>query len=319
MKQLFSSALLLLSVNMFAQNVGIGNGAPASKLEINNNSLVRPSIGLVDSSGFGLGNIRFKNSTRTNRYMELEGLTYSAFSRDNYIDVKSDSIILATFRGDGTFGIGTISPTERLHVNGNMNITGSLKVNGSAGTAGQVLTSNGSGAPQWRTASGYATGGRAMIPTTRTNIPYKLERNLRFGEPVYNTFSGAITITDSAITFNEEGLYELEGKILFLPGNITVNATGGNYHPAGSMRILANYPSGPPVYFPQIEQAIDKTEDFGATQAYYRELIPFRFVTHIPAGTTFSFPVNINRYNGDVCCDAVAAFEGGYIAVMKLD
>lgn len=36
-------------------------------------------------------------------------------------------------------GIGTTTPTEKLDVNGNVNLSGQLKVNGNAGTANQVL------------------------------------------------------------------------------------------------------------------------------------------------------------------------------------
>ncbi len=46
-------------------------------------------------------------------------------------------------------GVGTNSPSEKLDVNGNLNITGNLKVNGVAGQAGQVLTTNPQGQTIW--------------------------------------------------------------------------------------------------------------------------------------------------------------------------
>ncbi len=48
-------------------------------------------------------------------------------------------------------GIGTTEPTEKLDVNGNVNITGNLKTGGVAGLPGQVLMINGAGATQWGT------------------------------------------------------------------------------------------------------------------------------------------------------------------------
>lgn len=45
-------------------------------------------------------------------------------------------------------GIGTPTPTEKLDVNGNVNIAGTIKTNGAAGASGQVLTSTGAGM-QW--------------------------------------------------------------------------------------------------------------------------------------------------------------------------
>lgn len=42
-------------------------------------------------------------------------------------------------------GIGKSNPTEKLDVNGNVNISGTIKANGTAGTNGQVLASTGTG------------------------------------------------------------------------------------------------------------------------------------------------------------------------------
>lgn len=42
-------------------------------------------------------------------------------------------------------GIGTASPTQKLDVNGNVNISGTIIANGTAGTAGQALISTGNG------------------------------------------------------------------------------------------------------------------------------------------------------------------------------
>lgn len=46
-------------------------------------------------------------------------------------------------------GINTPTPSERLDVNGNVNIAGQLKLNGNAGQANQVLIKNGSNIPTW--------------------------------------------------------------------------------------------------------------------------------------------------------------------------
>lgn len=46
-------------------------------------------------------------------------------------------------------GIGTPTPTEKLDVNGNVNIQGNLKVNGISGQPNQVLMTNNSGATVW--------------------------------------------------------------------------------------------------------------------------------------------------------------------------
>jgi hypothetical protein len=46
-------------------------------------------------------------------------------------------------------GIGTTSPGEKLDVNGNINVTGTIKANGTDGTANQVLMKNSSGTLAW--------------------------------------------------------------------------------------------------------------------------------------------------------------------------
>ena len=51
-------------------------------------------------------------------------------------------------------GVGTTTPTEKLDVNGNVNITGTIKANGVPGTNGQVLLSTGTGL-SWGSLYGY--------------------------------------------------------------------------------------------------------------------------------------------------------------------
>ncbi len=54
--------------------------------------------------------------------------------------------------GTGNVGIGNIAPTEKLDVTGNVKFSGALMPNNLAGTAGNVLQSNGAGvAPTWVT------------------------------------------------------------------------------------------------------------------------------------------------------------------------
>ncbi len=52
-------------------------------------------------------------------------------------------------------GVGTTTPQEKLDVNGNINVSGTIKVNGTDGTAGQVLMKNNSGNLVWGESSQY--------------------------------------------------------------------------------------------------------------------------------------------------------------------
>jgi len=77
----------------------------------------------------------------------------------------------------GFVGIGTTTPFYYLDVDGDINFTGDLFVNGSVGSAGQVLTSGGTGStPTWTSllwsqngTDIYYTSGNASIGTTSTN------------------------------------------------------------------------------------------------------------------------------------------------------
>ncbi|UEG49644.1 hypothetical protein LK994_13460 [Ferruginibacter lapsinanis] len=52
-------------------------------------------------------------------------------------------------------GIGTTNPTEKLHVEGNINLAGNLKLNDVSGQPGQVVMTNGNGSTQWVDLSQY--------------------------------------------------------------------------------------------------------------------------------------------------------------------
>jgi hypothetical protein len=73
-------------------------------------------------------------------------------------------------------GIGTITPAEKLDVNGNVNIQGNLKMNGVAGQSGQVLMTNSSGATVWGSTSEFkniiffSTNSNWIVPAGVTKI-----------------------------------------------------------------------------------------------------------------------------------------------------
>jgi hypothetical protein len=75
-------------------------------------------------------------------------------------------------------GIGTATPAEKLDVDGNINVTGTIKANGVDGTANQVLMKNSSGALSWGDLCDYknyalfrATGSQSwIVPAGVTQI-----------------------------------------------------------------------------------------------------------------------------------------------------
>ena len=79
-------------------------------------------------------------------YFRMKGSSWSAWQESALVYKGVDQ----TFSGRKTFSSG-------------INLTNSLQVNGSSGTAGQVLTSTGSGTPEWKDISGSADA----MPTIR--------------------------------------------------------------------------------------------------------------------------------------------------------
>jgi hypothetical protein len=74
-------------------------------------------------------------------------------------------------------GVGTITPVERLDVNGNINVTGTIKANGTDGTANQVLMKNNNGILAWgdlcdyKNLATFTTGsGNWIVPAGVTKI-----------------------------------------------------------------------------------------------------------------------------------------------------
>ncbi|MFM2383864.1 MAG: hypothetical protein RIQ72_436 [Candidatus Parcubacteria bacterium] len=70
----------------------------------------------------------------------------------SWIDVSTSTLSGWTANGthiynnnSGNIGIGTTTPSSKLSIGGDVNLTGALRVSGSAGTSGQLLQSTGSG------------------------------------------------------------------------------------------------------------------------------------------------------------------------------
>ena len=89
------------------------------------------------------------------------------------------TIILAVTAGSAqNVGVGTVTPSEKLDVNGNINVTGTIKTNGVDGTPDQVLMKNSSGNLAWGNIGDFknmatftaATSGNWTVPANVTKI-----------------------------------------------------------------------------------------------------------------------------------------------------
>ena len=135
-------------------NVGIGTTAPGAKLTI-----------MADDGGGGLvETIRFNRSGDGLRYNSIYSATPNSaaigtldFRVHDAVTSASQATVM-TLKGSGNVGIGTVSPSQALHVSGSARITGAIiDSSNSAGTNGQVLTSTVTGTA-W-SSSGAGVGG----------------------------------------------------------------------------------------------------------------------------------------------------------------
>jgi len=137
-------------------NVGIGTTSPGFKLDVN--GAARVNQGGVNGSGqalivAGSGDVQLTDggSLFFGSY-DYGGSTYiRAYDDGNIMYFYLNGTNMAYFRNDRAYfnanvGIGTSSPTQILHVAGNIRVTGAFyDSNNQAGSAGQILKSTGTG------------------------------------------------------------------------------------------------------------------------------------------------------------------------------
>ncbi len=122
---------------------------------------------------------------------------------------------------NGAVGINT-NPVYRLDVAGDINFTSALRINGSAGTAGQVLTSTGTGA-EWASSIPNPQVGRSAT-LNQGNLPVLTAGGEAFLD--YGVITGVLGYNDGSIDYlgstfgtriNEPGMYQIMVDIHFVP------------------------------------------------------------------------------------------------------
>jgi hypothetical protein len=207
-------------------NVGIGTTTPGYILDVN--GVIRANNEIISILG-GSGQFRaisgnygaFIRNDGADTYIPLltaSGDQYGSWNslRPLRVNNASGDVYLANSaivaqHSTGYLGVGT-APSQRLHVAGNIQFSGALMPNGIAGTSGQILTSQGAGAPPiWVTTASLGQGFSQANATSCT---------LYVGDNS-STYSGGGGTCSSGYTtgnwFNVAGL------------SITRTITAGNY------------------------------------------------------------------------------------------
>ena len=136
------------------QKVGIGTNDPDHNLQVDGTVSIRPNGSSNDQHYFTTGGV---NNPQYIMYNSA-GTAVNRFRTDNYSYITG-----------GNVGIGTTLPSQKLHVQGTLRLTGAFyDSNNVAGTSGQVLTSTGS-ATDWKTLD-EISGVTASNPTTTNYV-----------------------------------------------------------------------------------------------------------------------------------------------------
>ncbi len=141
------------------ENVGIGgNAAPASRVHLNN----------TDGTSMDL---RLTNTTTG--HTATDGMTIAMSGNIASINNRENSSLVfatnnnerARISSNGDIGIGTISPTAKLDINGQIRIQGGVP------DMHKVLTSDSAGLATWQSpASSYDAGSSVSIPSNGSDV-----------------------------------------------------------------------------------------------------------------------------------------------------
>lgn len=255
-KRLLLSLLILWSLGVQAQNVGIGTTIPSEKLEVVGNTKItgniklndtlkarRVSIGsdsskyplFVKAQGIGVAQVSNTGATALGFFV-ADGAAYVQTHTNDDLKFATNNVstqmVLQT--GTGNFGINTTNPSQKLEVTGNVRINGVLQMTGGNPDAGKVLTSDATGNASWQpvTLPAASTAFFALFPFSgNTTIANNTNTIIPF---VDNESSGGIAGADNGNNFNNtthrftaptSGLYQFSYTVRFLGGNATQDGT----------------------------------------------------------------------------------------------
>jgi hypothetical protein len=186
-------------VHGVALSGGYGGYFEGRSAVISNSNSIEPNLLINETEVGDYARIRMVNAT-PGQFWEIDALNTGVASTEMFHIWNGINGPLLSIRGDGNVGMGNSNPTQRLDVVGNVKFSGALMPNNIAGTTGQVLTSQGTGA--------------APIWTSSTNA---LFNNTYFWDQSNNM---TLTASDQVILFG--GLQDLPFTV-GVPSKIIVN------------------------------------------------------------------------------------------------
>jgi len=138
----------------------------------------------------------------------------------------------STYFSNTNVGIGTTAPSQKLHISGNMRLTGAFRDRlNSQGTANYVLTSTGSNGTQWVDASSSSVIGGPYLPLT-AGSSYPLTGRLYAQDDIYISGSHVIKNTNNNLFLDSASGYNViirpeatEAMRITSAGNVGIGTT----------------------------------------------------------------------------------------------
>ncbi|MES2776953.1 MAG: hypothetical protein V4722_22440 [Bacteroidota bacterium] len=138
--------VLIVASNGYAQNAGIGTAAPLMKLHV---AKADSAVGLLENTQLLNTNVKtalyFKTGSGPYPYTGAikttgEGTSAARLGLFSYASTSPNQLLERLSITDvGNVGIGTITPTAKLEVNGNVLVDGDATVNGTMKANGAVI------------------------------------------------------------------------------------------------------------------------------------------------------------------------------------
>lgn len=149
-KNVIILALLLGTISAQAQKVGIGTKSPDYPFTVKDT--------LNSGNGMGMAQVSLNGLVALGTYVDnASAFIQTHTNNDLSFSTNNGSAQMLLQKSTGNLGISTINPSEKLEVNGNVKISGSLKLPGGSPAAGKVLTSDASGNAAWAAPAGGLT------------------------------------------------------------------------------------------------------------------------------------------------------------------
>jgi hypothetical protein len=235
--QQYASSLGTLAINPLGGNVGIGTSSPTRELEVQGGGNVYIKVAAStdnDSSAIELQNTQETWTIRNDD------------TNDDALEFQSDGGTQVTMLKAGNVGIGTTSPTQKLHVSGNARVTGAYyDSNNSPGTANQVLVSTATGT-DWVDGSGSSIIGGPYLPLaggTMTGTIIQNGGNIDFSDGRSANFGNG---DDLQIYHDGSNSYITDGGT----GNLRIRSTSLRLENTDSSNmIVANGGSNVAIYY----------------------------------------------------------------------